>query len=73
MSWQVALQIYDSLSSDFDFEQISDLAGYRKISGGNISGPLNIFAGLDAEPFQKWIDASSIIEKKKIQEELTLK
>ena len=50
MSWQVALQIYDSLSSDFDFEQISDLAGYRKISGGNISGPLNIFAGLDAEP-----------------------
>ena len=30
-------------------------------------------AGLDTEPFQKWIDAASIIEKKKIQQELTLK
>ena len=30
-------------------------------------------AGLDTEPFKKWIDASSIIEKKKIQQELTLR
>ena len=29
-------------------------------------------AGLNTEPFQKWIDASSI-KKKKIQQELTLR
>ena len=30
-------------------------------------------AGLDTVPFQRWIDAPSVIEKKKIQKEFTLR
>jgi len=50
VGWQMAPRIYDSLSSDFDFEPLDDPTGYRKISGGEISAPVDVFAGLDAGP-----------------------
>lgn len=49
-AWQVVPRIYDKLSSDFDFEALEQPAGFRRIRSGEISAPLDVFAGLDDGP-----------------------
>lgn len=48
--WQLAPRVFDRLSSNFEFEDLADPDGFRKIAGGDVSAPLDIFAGLDAGP-----------------------
>ena len=48
--WQALPSVFDRWSSGFDFEDLTDPAGFRKIAGGDVSAPLDIFAGLDAGP-----------------------
>ncbi len=45
--WQVAPKLFDRLSASFDFEELNSPKGYRKIRNGDISSPLDVFAGLE--------------------------
>lgn len=50
VGWRAIPAVFDRLSSGFDFEELKSPKGFRTFAGGEVSAPINVFAGLEAGP-----------------------